>query len=142
MSFIPKHAGEWELFYPKKTASQAFASYCALDWPASPTGYVTKATSSTTKFAGISQKTVTASDSDYASNTVIPVLQPITPRAILIATTSGAVETAVVGLRCDLTDENTVNVGASSVGRVLVQEFYSATSVGVYFLGPSETGAS
>jgi len=142
MAFLPKLSGQWELFYPKKTASQAFISGSLMDWPASPTGYVVKATSTTTKSAGISQRTVTASDSDYASNTRIPCLRPIVPRALMICTTTGAVETAVVGLRCDLTDDVTLNVGASSVGRVLVEEFYSATLVGGYLLGPSETGAS
>ena len=142
MAFVPKKSGEWELRYPKKTASTTFVSGSAMDWPASPTGYVVKATSTTTKFAGISQRTVLSTDSDYASNTRIPVLFPLVPAAILVATTSGAVETAVVGLRCDLTDDVTVNVGASSVGRVIVDEFYSATSVGVHFLQPAETGAS
>ncbi len=122
--------------------SVAFVSGALMDWPASPTGFVVAATSSTTKNAGISQRTVTASDSDYASNTAIPCLRPIVPRALMIATSSSTSAAAAVGLRCDLTDSVTVNTAASSVGRVLIEEFYAATSVGCYLLGPSETGAS
>lgn len=141
MSFYPKAAGDWELFYPLKTASVAFSAYCAMDWPATPTGYVSPATSITTKFAGISQRTSASTDADYALNTSIACLRPIRPNPLLIATTSGATQ-ANVGGRYDLTDSLTVNVGASAVGRVIVDHFYTATSILVYFLEPALTGAS
>ena len=74
-----------------------------MDWPASPTGYVIKAPSTTNKFAGISQRTVAATDADYASNTLIPILVPVVARPLLIALTASAVATDI-GTRCDLTD--------------------------------------
>lgn len=141
MAFTPKTSGDWELFYPLKTASVALSVGQALDWPATPTGFVIAATSTTTKLAGICQSVVTASSANYALNSAIAALRPMRPNPILIALTASAVATDV-GLRCDLTDSNTVNRGASSVGRVIVDEFYSATSIGVHFLGPAETGAS
>ena len=142
MTFIPKKASEWELFYPKKTASSAFAYNCALDWPATPTGYVDAASSTTTKFAGISQRVSTAADTDYASNTVIAALRPIVPRAQLIATTTGTAVATDVGGRFDLSDSVTVNRAAHAVGRVIMDEFHSATETVVHFLGPVETGAT
>ena len=141
MAFVPKASGDWELFYPTKTASVAFAIGMALDWPASPTGYISPASSTTNKFAGICQYTITSSSANYALNTQIPALRPIRPSVILIALTASATA-ANVGGRYDLTDANTVNVGASSVGRVIVDEYYSATSIGVHFLAPALTGAS
>jgi len=144
MTFVPKKAGEWELFYPKKTANEAFVTGAALDWPASVTGYAVKATNATTKFAGISQNTITSADGvKYTGNAVIAALRPNkgTKRPILVATAAGAAVTAV-GLRCDLTDEVTVDIANSNVGRVVVDEFYSATSLGVHFLEPTETGST
>jgi len=141
MAFQPKKASEWELFYPKKTASVEFSIGSAMDWPATPTGYLSPASASTTKFAGISQRKSAATDADYAVNTVIACLRPIVPRAVLIAlTTSGAA--TYIGGRYDLLDDVTVNLAAHAVGRIVMDEYYTSTSAGVHFLEPVETGAT
>jgi len=141
MTFVPVKLGEWKLRYFKKTASTAFANKSLVDWPASPTGYFVAATSSTTKLCGIIQKTVASGDSDYASNTLEPVLVPLHATAEVYATAVSAAETDV-GTRVDLTDASTVNDNASSVGRFVITGYISATLIKGYLLPVAQTGAA
>jgi hypothetical protein len=136
MTFVPRSATQknWMLRFYKKTASHAFAINNWVDWPASPTGFFDNASSSTTKTCGITQFVTTASDTDYALNSVKPVLVPIgDQRSEVIATAAGTAAATDIGLRCDLTDCTTVNRAASSVGRFVITGFISATSVIGYF---------
>jgi hypothetical protein len=144
MTFIPKNATSknWKLRFYKKTASAAFANGALVDWPASPTGYFVAATNATTKVCGIIQKTVATTDSDYASNTAVPVLVPATGNVEVIATTTGTAVATDVGGRYDLSDSVTVNRAASTVGRVLMTEFISATSAVYELLIPGVYAAS
>lgn len=144
MSFVPvaATAKNWQLRFFKKTASTAFSANSLVDWPASPTGFFVAATASTTKLCGILLKAVTSADSDYASNSLKPVLVPINGmNSEVIATTASAAATDV-GTRVDLTDAVTVNRGASSVGRFVITGFISATQIKGYFLPPALTGAA
>lgn len=139
--FSPVKLGEWKLRFFKKTASTAFANKSLVDWPASPTGFFVAATASTTKLLGILQVAVASTDSDYASNSVKPVLVPLTPTAEVWATTASAVA-ADVGTRVDLSDASTVNRGASSVGRFVITGVSSATLIKGYLLPVAQTGAA
>ena len=137
MTFIPRKGTDknWKLRFYKKTGSVAFANGNLVDWPASVTGYFVAATASTTKLCGIIQKTITSGSSDYTTNTLCPVLVPTSLDAEVIATTAGTAVATDVGGRYDLTDATTVNRAASTVGRVVMTEFISATSC-VYTLLP------
>lgn len=141
MSFVPKSADDAKFalrFYPK-TASTAFALNSLVAWPASQTGYFVAATSTTTKHIGAILKTVAATDSDYASNTLEPILVPTAGSAsIWIATTASAVATDV-GATADLTDASTVNRAAEAVGAFQITGFRSATSIEGYLLQPTST---
>jgi hypothetical protein len=141
MSFIPKAAADNSFalrFFPK-TASQAFSKDSLVAWPASQTGYIIPATSSTTKHIGTILKAVTSADSDYASNTLVPVLVPTAgSSSVWVATTASAVATDV-GATADLTDASTVNRGAESVGAFQITGYRSATEVEGYLLQPTST---
>lgn len=145
MSFIPVDATSknWKLRFYKKTASIAIGQNVLLDWPASVTGYFVVATSSTTKLCGISQFITTSADSDYASNTLKPVLVPIGgPASEVWATTAGTAVATDVGGRYDLTDSTTVNRAASTVGRYVMTGFVSATKTKGYLLPLAIYGAA
>lgn len=141
MSFKAKFAADstFQLRWYLKTASQAFAKDSLVAWPASQTGYFIPSTSTTTHQIGVLLVAVAATDSDYASNTLKPVLVPIKgPASTLIATTASAVATDVGGT-FDLTDASTVNRGAESVGAFQMTGFISATQIEGYLLQPTST---
>lgn len=141
MSFVPKTAASnyFALRFFKKTASTAFANQSLVAWPASQTGYFVAATSTTTKHIGAIQKTVAATDSDYASNTSVPVLVPTAgSNSIWVATTASAVATDVGGT-FDLTDASTVNRGAEAVGAFQCTGYQSATAIEGWLLQPTST---
>jgi len=142
MTFVPVKLGEWKLRFFKKTASTAFSNKAAVDWPASATGYFVAATSATTKFAGIIQKAVTSADSDYASNTAVPVLVPLTPTAEVYATSASTAVATDAGKRVDLTNSLSLNESASSVGRFLITGLKDTATYKGYFLQVALTGAA
>lgn len=141
MVFIPKTAADhlFALRFYKKTASTAFPLNSLVAWPASQTGYFVAATSTTTKHIGTILKAVASTDSDYASNTLEPILVPIGgTNSIWIATTASAVASDV-GATADLTDNVTVNRGAEAVGAFQITGYRSATEVEGYLLQPTST---
>lgn len=113
------------IFLPKK-ASTAWAEGAMLIFDAS--GYVTKATSSSTKLLGLSRKTIAATDTDYASTTEIPVEVPVEDYVIWEAAAVAAV-VADVGIAVDLTDELTVDRSGTTHHVVTIIRVVSATKV-------------
>lgn len=111
---------EW---FPK-TASIAI-SVGSLMYP-DGSGAIQLADSTSGEHVGISMKKVTATDSDYASNTKIPV-DMVGPDDIFEADVTGTLTTAMVGTYLDLSDDLTVNAGATSKKVVLCVGFISAT---------------
>lgn len=141
MSFVPKTASSnyFALRFFKKTASTAYANQSLVAWPASQTGYVIPATATTTKHIGAIQKAIASTDSDYASNTLVPVLVPTAgSNSIWIATTASAVVTDVGGT-FDLTDASTVNRAAEAVGAFQCTGFNTATAIEGWLLQPTST---
>ena len=116
-----KNTGKTKTVYFPKAASTAITMGQSSAFDGS--GNVTPVTSSTTLFAGVVQKTAASTDSDYASNTLIPVEVPVEKYVEFIADTTGATA-ANVGIQYDLTDANTVNLGATSQKVVTVTRYH------------------
>lgn len=76
---------------------------------------------------GISLREVAATDSDYASNTMIPVLVPVADAEVTFDVGAGSFTTAMVGLRYDLNSAGALNVGATAHKQVTVTGYISAT---------------
>jgi hypothetical protein len=80
---------------------------------------------------GVALKTVAATDSDYASNTKIPVIVCHPSTEFIVGVGTGTLTTAMVGNRYDLKDENEIDVSATSKKVVTVTEFISAAKAKV-----------
>lgn len=77
---------------------------------------------------GVCMKTIASTDADYASTTMIPVMVPYDDTEWEVDVDTGtALTTAMVGNRYDLTDANSLNVGATSKKVVTITKFISAT---------------
>lgn len=117
-------ATEW---YPKK-ASTAFAvnDLVFLDG----NGYVDKATATTAgPFLGLIQKAVAATDSDYASATMVPVLVGDADSEYLCDVSTGTAAQTDVGEWVDIDDENSLDVVDSTYDVFFVTQFISTTQV-------------
>ena len=115
---------EWYL----KAASETFTFNDAVGINTS--GYVTKfVAGSAFPILGLIQETVAATDSDYASNTKVPVLVAGVEAEYLFDVDTGTAAQTDVGEYIDLVDHNGVNVGASSNNDVHVTQFVSAALV-------------
>lgn len=97
-------------WFPKK-ASVALAIGDLLYFDAS--GAVQAADATSGDHVGYCLKTITSSDSDYASTTRIPV-QTLNADCVVEAEAGGALATSSVGTYYDLTDANTVDEGSTS----------------------------
>jgi len=80
-------------------------------------GYVTRATSSSTTIIGASKRAVVSTDSDYASNTSIPV-QTFGSDDEIEIDASTTVTQAMVGTQRDLSNSSTLNVGALGTNNI------------------------
>ena len=96
------------------TPSTAIAAGAIVSWSS---GKLIAATSSTAAIthAGVLEKTIAATDDDYASDRLVSVLVPIEKNVVWEADVTSGLVAADVGLEQDLTDASTVNRGASSV---------------------------
>lgn len=130
MAFIRRTGSERVAVQFPKVASVALAVGDALI--ADGSGAVTVAASTSTSIIGICQKKVAATDSDYAANTPMPV-ELIDFTAIYEADVDNTLTTAMVGLRRDLTDQNSVNATGTSHNQVTIVGFISATKALVMF---------
>jgi len=133
MSFYP-HSGEWDLKYPRKVASTAFTAnnLVACETNGTAGDPVEPADASDTIIVGIGMKTVASTDSDYASNTRIPVLVPRNKASKMKCDdVDGTLVVADEGLFVDITNAESANRAASSTDVLLVEQYISAT-VGVF----------
>lgn len=77
---------------------------------------------------GVILKKIAATDSDYASNTKVPVITLTDDVLFEVDVDTGtALTAAMVGSQYDLTDANSLNVGGTSKLVVTIVEFISAT---------------
>jgi len=133
MAFYPARSADWDVVYPRKRASVAFTAN-SLVTEHTDDDTVTPATSSSAKVLGIMQKKVVSTDSDYASNTRVPVLVPKSRASDFICdTVGGTIAVTDEGEMMDLTDENTVDSTASTTKIVRLKTYISATK-GIFTL--------
>lgn len=131
MSFIP-FQGDWDIeMWPKK-ASTAFTKDCIVS-KTSGAGTVEPSVAATTNPLGINIKTIASTDSDYASNTLIPILVPRDNACTMIATVTGTLATTDPGTKFDLYDSVTVDKTATTTKILLCKKYISATQ-GVFQL--------
>lgn len=129
MSVYPV-SGKWDLMYFRKKASTAFTAnnFVAFETNGGAGDPIEPADASDTELLGIGVKTVASTDSDYASNTRIPVLVPAEKSAELECdTVAGTLVVADEGLEVDLTDAASVNRAASTTDVLTCTRFISAT---------------
>lgn len=114
-------------FYPK-VASTAFAfnDLVYID----SNGYLTPAVDGAAIVpVGLIQKTIAATDSDYASTTRVPVLVPGPDAEFLCDVGTGTAAQTDVGEWIDVDDEETVDVSASTYDIFFVTAIISTTQV-------------
>ena len=112
----------------KKAASEAFAFNDIVGINTS--GYLTKyLDGSSFPELGLIQKTIAASDSDYASNTSVPVLVAGDEAEYLCDVSTGSAAQTDVGEYIDVDDSNSVDVGTSTNNDFYVTKVLSAALV-------------
>jgi len=112
---------EW---YPKK-ASTVFTNGGLVY--ADGSGAIQPADATSGDHIGIITLTTAATDSDYASNTSVPVYIPKDDDIFEATVSTGTFTTAMIGNRYDLTDANGINVSASAKKVVTIVGYKSAT---------------
>lgn len=124
---ILPYAGSFHIEWYQKKASTAFAlnDLVYIDG----NGLLDVATASTTPVIGTIQKVIAATDSDYASNTLVPVLVPDVDAEWLCDVGTGTAAQTDVGEFIDLKDKDEVDVTASSIDVFFVTKFISTTQV-------------
>ena len=115
-------SGSAKIEYYPKTASTAIANGAIVS---ASSGFLVPGTSSTASHLGICLKTVAATDADYASTTMIPVMIP--SQDAIFEADAASLTTALVDTVMDLSDSVTVNGGANSHHAVQLVKFISAT---------------
>lgn len=122
--------GKWEIKYFRKKASTAFtANTLVAEYSDDDT--ITPADSSSTAVVGVCLKKVASTDSDYASNTRIPVAVPLDTSSEMLCDTNSTIAVTDEGELHDLTDAATVNESASSTDIVKLKQFVASTK-GIY----------
>lgn len=111
------------VFFPKK-ASTVFTKNSLVYFDGS--GAITPAMATSGDHIGMVLKSVAATDSDYAANTLIAVEVPQDKLCIFEADATG-LTAALVGTTMDLTDALTVNGAASAKKVVTLVKYLSAT---------------
>lgn len=122
--------GKWKTEWYPKTASVAIVKGTPVEWAA---GYVKQATTTAgatdTPLAGIyNGPTIASTDSDYASNTPIPVLVPAEPLAkVQMTVSTGSLAATDVGKSFDIDANSSVTVSTTTNEAVTCSRFISAT---------------
>lgn len=111
----------------KKAASETFSFNDLVTIDSS--GFITKATDAAIVPLGLIQRTVAATDSDYASATKVPVLVPGPDAEFLCDVSTGTAAQTDVGEFIDIDDHNSVDVAASTNDIFFVTRFVSTTQV-------------
>lgn len=128
---IAPFKGKFHIEYFPKTASTAFAFGDAVTIlsTAAGAGTLVKVDNASTRVIGLIQKTVAATDADYASTTEVPVLVGDVDAEYLFDVSTGAPATTDIGEMIDFDDENSVDVTAYTTGQILVTRVISSTQV-------------
>lgn len=116
MAFKVK-AGKVKNVWLPVTASTAIARGALVTFSS---GKLVAATAGTANgnLIGVLDKTIAATDDDYADDRLVPVTVPLEKHVVWEADVTSGLVAADIGLEQDLTDASTVNRGASSVDAV------------------------
>lgn len=131
MAFI-RHKGKTVVRWLPVTTSTVMTKGDIVAWSS---GLLIRATSSTAAkdHVGIVGKTILATDSDYATDRLIPVEVPAERMVEWRAPVTSGLVAADIGLWVDLTDAQTVNRAASTYDAAQVKSVISSTE-GVFVL--------
>jgi len=122
--------GKWKTAWYPKTASVVIVKGTPVEWAA---GYVKQATTtagaSDTPLAGIyNGPGVAATDADYASNTLVPVLVPADPMAeVQMTVTTGTLVATDAGKSFDIDANSSVTVSTTTNEAVTCSKYISGT---------------
>lgn len=126
MAFYPHKEG-WEIKWYRKIASTAFSANSLVARSAA-LDTIEPADASDTELVGICLKTVASTDSDYASNTRIPVLVPIVKGAEMVGDVgTGTIAITDEGNEYDIATANGIDASASATDAVKLLTFISST---------------
>lgn len=111
------------------TTSTAFTKNTLVTWVS---GLIAAATSSTTAvlLAGVMEKTIASTDTDYATARLVPVIVPREKFVVWRQDFTASLVAADIGAECDLTDASNANRGASSV-KVVIPTAVLSTTLGL-----------
>lgn len=129
MSFYPVK-GNWDVLYFRKKASTAFTAnnLVAFETDGGAGDPIEPADADDAEILGIGMKKVASTDSDYASNTRIPVAVPRSKSSEMECdTVDGTLVVGDEGLKIDITDAANANRAASTKDVLTVTRFISAT---------------
>lgn len=123
--------GKFHIEWYPKTASTAYAFGDAVEILSTVAGVGTlaKVTSSSTRVLGFIQRAVVATDSDYATASLVPVLIGDVDAEYLFDVSTGTPATTDIGEMVDFDDENSIDVAAYTTGQILITRYISATQI-------------
>lgn len=125
---ITPYRGKFHVEWYKKVASTAFAMNDMVYLDAN--GFITPAVDgSNIVVLGLIQKTIAATDSDYASNTLVPVLVGEKDAEFLCDVSTGTAAQEDCGQWADIDDKDSIDVNASTYDIFLITKWISATQV-------------
>jgi hypothetical protein len=122
-------AGNWKTVWFRKKASTAFTanSLVAFETNGTAGDPIEPADASDENIIGICLRTVASTDTDYASNTRIPVLVPTGMDCEFLGDVgTGTLTVASEGLLMDLKDADEIDQSASSIDAVMCTRCISA----------------
>ena len=122
--------GPLRIVYRPKIASTVFSAGDLMY--ADGSGAVQEADATSGDHVGVSLRESASTDSDYASNTRIPLIQATDSTEFKVDVTTGTLTTAMVDLYRDLTDGAGIDVNATAKNIVLISQFSSASVAIVY----------
>lgn len=125
---IKPYKGTFHVEWFQKVASTAFAfnDLVYIDG----NGYLTPAIDGANiKAVGLIQTTIAATDDDYASTTLVPVLVGDSNAEYLCDVSTGTAATTDIGEHIDIDDANSVDVAASTYDVFFVTKVISTTQI-------------
>lgn len=122
-----RYQGKVKVMFLPVTTSTAFTKNQLVAWSS---GLLIAATSSSAvvAIAGVGEKTIASTDTDYATARLIPVIVPVEKYVVWKQDFTASLVAGDLGAECDLTDAGNANRGASSIKFVIPIAVLSTTS--------------
>lgn len=118
--------GKTKVMFLPVTVSTAFTKNTLVTWVS---GFIASASSTTTAplLAGVIEKAIASTDTDYATARLVPVVVPVEKFVVWKQDFTTTLVAGDLGAECDLTDSGNANRAASSVKVVIPIQVISAT---------------